>query len=251
MSADPAVTEFLRPFPDRAASEAWATRAAEHWRRHGFGQWVVEIPGEASFIGVVGLAQVPYQAHFTPAVEVAWRLARAYWGRGFASEAARASLDYGFAELGLAEIVARHRAGQPALAPGHGAARHDPPAARRFRPSERPGGSAEAVCPLPLAQSRYRAVTILLVRHGETLWNLERRYQGRFDSPLTARGIAQAVRSVGCWRHCPRPPRPRSSPARRAGPIEPRRSSASGSAPRARSPWTIGCASIRSARGTG
>ncbi|MGA8380871.1 MAG: GNAT family N-acetyltransferase, partial [Stellaceae bacterium] len=60
MSADPAVTEFLRPFPDRAASEAWATRAAEHWRRHGFGQWVVEIPGKASFIGVVGLAQVPY-----------------------------------------------------------------------------------------------------------------------------------------------------------------------------------------------
>jgi ribosomal-protein-alanine N-acetyltransferase len=106
MSADPAVMEFLRPFPDRAASEAWATRAAEHWRRHGFGQWVVEIPGEASFIGVVGLAQVPYQAHFTPAVEVAWRLARAYWGCGFASEAARASLDYGFAELGLAEIVA-------------------------------------------------------------------------------------------------------------------------------------------------
>ena len=81
-------------------------RQRDHWRQHGFGQWVVEIPGEASFIGVVGLARIAYQAHFTPAVEIAWRLARAYWDKGYASEAARAALDYGFGELALAEIVA-------------------------------------------------------------------------------------------------------------------------------------------------
>ncbi len=106
LSADPAVMEFLLPFADRAAGEAWAARARRHWDEHGFGQWVVEIPGEASFAGVVGLARTAYEAHFTPAVEIAWRLARAYWGRGYASEAARAALDYGFGELGLAEIVA-------------------------------------------------------------------------------------------------------------------------------------------------
>ena len=55
---------------------------------------------------MVGLGTVPFEAHFTPAVEVAWRLARAYWGRGYATEAAPASLDHGFAELGLPEIVA-------------------------------------------------------------------------------------------------------------------------------------------------
>jgi RimJ/RimL family protein N-acetyltransferase len=49
---------------------------------------------------------VSYEAHFTPAVEVAWRLARAYWGRGYATEAAKAALDYGFGKIGLSEIVA-------------------------------------------------------------------------------------------------------------------------------------------------
>ncbi len=106
MSADPAVMEFLRPLAEPGAAEADAARLQAHWRQHGFGRWVVEIPGEASFIGLVGLGAVPFEAHFTPAVEAAWRLSRAHWGRGYASEAAQASLDYGFAELRLAEIVA-------------------------------------------------------------------------------------------------------------------------------------------------
>src|SRR5277367_5992339 len=92
--------EYLVPLP------GWVVRKRAHWAKLGFGQWVVEIPGEASFVGMVGLETVSYEAHFTPAVEVAWRLARAYWGRGYATEAARAALDYGFATLGLAEIVA-------------------------------------------------------------------------------------------------------------------------------------------------
>jgi ribosomal-protein-alanine N-acetyltransferase len=103
MSADPGVMEFLAPL---AEPQAWAARLKLHWREHGFGRWVVELPGEASFIGVVGLAWIPYEAHFTPAVEIAWRLARPYWSRGYATEAAQAALDYGFAELGFPEIVA-------------------------------------------------------------------------------------------------------------------------------------------------
>jgi RimJ/RimL family protein N-acetyltransferase len=107
MSADPVVMEYLLPLSERGLSaEAWAARKRAHWDEHGFGQWVVEIPGEAGFIGVVGLETVSYEAHFTPAVEVAWRLARTYWGRGYATEAARAALDYGFEQLGLTEIVA-------------------------------------------------------------------------------------------------------------------------------------------------
>jgi RimJ/RimL family protein N-acetyltransferase len=106
MSADPEVMEFLAPLDQPGACAAWAARLQTHWRDHGFGRWVVGLADGASFIGVVGLAWVPYQAHFTPAVEIAWRLARAYWGRGYASEAARAALGYGFDKLGLAEIVA-------------------------------------------------------------------------------------------------------------------------------------------------
>jgi len=107
MSADPAVMEYLLPLSDRGLSaDTWVARKRAHWEEHGFGQWVVELPGEASFIGVVGLETVSYDAHFTPAVEVAWRLVRAYWGRGYATEAAKAALDYGFGEVGLGEIVA-------------------------------------------------------------------------------------------------------------------------------------------------
>lgn len=101
MSADPAVMEYLPP-----AGAAWVARVRAHWDQYGFGQWVVEIPGEASFIGVVGLGVVAFEAPFTPAVDVAWRLAPPYWSRGYATEAAKAALDYGFAELGLKEIVA-------------------------------------------------------------------------------------------------------------------------------------------------
>lgn len=100
LSADPAVMEYLVALPD------WVARKRAHWREHGFGQWVVEIPETASFIGVVGLETVSYEADFTPAVEVAWRLAQAHWGQGFATEAARAALHYGFEKLGLSEIVA-------------------------------------------------------------------------------------------------------------------------------------------------
>jgi RimJ/RimL family protein N-acetyltransferase len=107
MTADPAVMQYLLPLSDRGLSvEAWVARARAHWDEHGFGQWVVELPDAVSFIGVIGLGIVSYEAAFTPAVEVAWRLARAYWGHGYATEAARAALDYGFGELGLSEIVA-------------------------------------------------------------------------------------------------------------------------------------------------
>jgi RimJ/RimL family protein N-acetyltransferase len=63
------------------------------------------VVGEADFIGYVGLAEVTFEASFTPAVEVGWRLARSAWGYGYASEAARAALVFGFNEAGLPEIV--------------------------------------------------------------------------------------------------------------------------------------------------
>lgn len=76
-----------------------------HLEREGFGLWAVEVPGEAPFIGFVGLNRVPFEARFTPAVEVGWRLGREHWGRGYATEAARAAVAFGFHQVGLAEIV--------------------------------------------------------------------------------------------------------------------------------------------------
>jgi RimJ/RimL family protein N-acetyltransferase len=105
LNADPEVMEyFLRPL-ERAESDAAAGRIRDHFDRHGFGLWAVEVPGIADFIGFVGLAVPGFKAHFTPCVEIGWRLARAHWGQGYATEAARAVLDFGFRELALDEIV--------------------------------------------------------------------------------------------------------------------------------------------------
>jgi ribosomal-protein-alanine N-acetyltransferase len=105
MSADPAVMEFLMPL-DRQASDAVAKRLRAHIETHGFGFWAVEVPGVAPFIGFTGLIHVGFEAHFAPAVEIGWRLARAHWGNGYATEAAKAALEHGFDPLGLDEIVA-------------------------------------------------------------------------------------------------------------------------------------------------
>jgi RimJ/RimL family protein N-acetyltransferase len=105
LSADPVAMQYLPPL-DAKASAQWVELARRHWQTEGFGQWVVEAPGVAPFIGVVGLNRVRWMLPFTPAVEAAWRLARSYWGRGYAQEAARAAIEDGFGRLGLAEIVA-------------------------------------------------------------------------------------------------------------------------------------------------
>jgi RimJ/RimL family protein N-acetyltransferase len=98
--------QYLLPIPDRAASDALAQRFQDHFAQHDFGFWAVELPGMAPFIGFVGLVHVAFAAHFTPAVEIGWRLDPAFWGHGYATEAAQLALQHGFHHLGLREIVA-------------------------------------------------------------------------------------------------------------------------------------------------
>jgi RimJ/RimL family protein N-acetyltransferase len=105
MNADPRVMEFFPKTLDRTESDAVATRIRDHFARRGFGLWAVEVPGVAEFIGFVGLAVTGIEAHFTPCIEIGWRLAYDHWGRGYAPEAARAALDFGFGKLALDEIV--------------------------------------------------------------------------------------------------------------------------------------------------
>jgi ribosomal-protein-alanine N-acetyltransferase len=105
MNADPRVMQHFPGLMTRAESDAHVDRIGEHFSEHGFGLWAVEVPGDAEFIGFVGLAVPRFEAHFTPAVEVGWRLAAEWWGRGYATEAAREALRFGFEDAGLAEIV--------------------------------------------------------------------------------------------------------------------------------------------------
>jgi RimJ/RimL family protein N-acetyltransferase len=105
LNADDRVTRTLAGSLDRVASDAMAARFSESFKKHGFGYWAVEIPGIAPFIGALGLSVPAFNAPFMPAVEIGWRLAFEHWGHGYATEGARAALDFGFNEAGLPEIV--------------------------------------------------------------------------------------------------------------------------------------------------
>jgi RimJ/RimL family protein N-acetyltransferase len=105
MNADPRVMEFLPAPLSRAESDAFAARIAATFAAHGFGLWAVEVPGVAPFAGFVGLSVPLFESHFTPCVEVGWRLAHEFWGRGYATEGARLALAFGFERAALNEIV--------------------------------------------------------------------------------------------------------------------------------------------------
>lgn len=89
----------------RDESDALVDRIGARWESDGFGLWAVERIEDEVFLGFTGLAPPGFEASFTPCVEVGWRLAVDAWGHGFATEAARAALRFGFEELDLEEIL--------------------------------------------------------------------------------------------------------------------------------------------------
>ena len=114
MSADPEVMEHFPSTLTRAESDAVVARLQAHIEKHGFGFWAMELPGVAPFIGFTGMQYVTFDAPFVApldslpsarTVDIGWRLARDHWGKGYATEAARAALAHGFGPLGLEEIV--------------------------------------------------------------------------------------------------------------------------------------------------
>lgn len=114
MSQDAEVMRYLLPLATRGESDAWIDRQAAHEAAHGICFWAVADRETGAFLGTVGLSHIRYEAHFTPAVEVGWRLARPAWGRGLAPEAAAACLELGFATLGFGQIVANTATGNTA-----------------------------------------------------------------------------------------------------------------------------------------
>ena len=105
LNADPAVMEFFPALQDRAASDAAIDRWQAQLDSQGWSNWAVELAESGEFVGFVGLSVPRSVLPCSPCVEVGWRLARRFWGRGLASEAARAALGAGFERIGLAEIV--------------------------------------------------------------------------------------------------------------------------------------------------
>ena len=109
MNADPVVMEHFPSTMTREQSDAFVERIEANFEQHGFGLWVVDVFGEG-FAGFTGLLVPRFHVDWMderaePVVEVGWRLRRDAWGHGYASEAARAAVRFGFEEGGLDEIV--------------------------------------------------------------------------------------------------------------------------------------------------
>jgi RimJ/RimL family protein N-acetyltransferase len=105
MNADPQVREFFPNVLTRTESEASVASFQADLEERGYGWWAVEVRATGEFIGFIGLDPVDEGMAFT-GVEIGWRLARSAWGYGYASEAAVASLAFGFETLALPEILA-------------------------------------------------------------------------------------------------------------------------------------------------
>ena len=105
LNADPRVMEHFPAPLSRAESDERVARIEAHFEQYGFGYWAVEIIDIAPFAGFIGLAVPGFEAHFTPCIEIGWRIAAEYWGCGYATEGARAALTFGFESLNLDEIV--------------------------------------------------------------------------------------------------------------------------------------------------
>lgn len=105
MNADPEVCEFLPCRLSEAESNEFARRIMAKFEEQGFGWFALELKQDNRFIGFAGLNRPSFEAPFMPAVEIGWRLSREHWGRGYATEAGQAAMEFGFGKLGLKEIV--------------------------------------------------------------------------------------------------------------------------------------------------
>lgn len=105
MNSDPRVMEYFPSILNHQESDDLAKRLSAKLEEQGWGLWAVSVPGLSDFIGFIGLSEPSFNAHFTPAIEVGWRLAFDFWGQGYATEGALEVLKYGFENLNLSQIV--------------------------------------------------------------------------------------------------------------------------------------------------
>ncbi len=110
MNADPEVMQYFPKLLSASVSDIIANKCQQLIKENGWGFWAVSLKGclekSNTFIGFVGLNQTHVDMTFAPCVEIAWRLRKEYWGKGYATEAAQASLKFAFDELALDEVVA-------------------------------------------------------------------------------------------------------------------------------------------------
>lgn len=105
INQDPLVCEFLAEIVNKTQTENLIRRFMLHYEIHGFTAYAVELRSNRTLIGFIGLLVATFEADFTPAIEIGWRLDSIYWEQGYATEAAKAIVDFVFTTLRLKEIV--------------------------------------------------------------------------------------------------------------------------------------------------
>jgi ribosomal-protein-alanine N-acetyltransferase len=104
MNSDPIVMEYFVKTLTFGESDSLVERIKNRIETKGYGLWAAELKEGHQFMGFLGLNYTDFESDFTPCIEIAWRLAKEYWGNGYATEGAKATLHYGFSVLGIPEI---------------------------------------------------------------------------------------------------------------------------------------------------
>jgi RimJ/RimL family protein N-acetyltransferase len=105
MNQDPVVMEYFPGLIPREQSKSFVDKTHSLIEKQGYGLWAAEEIRSGEFIGFVGLSRPIFHAHFTPCLEIGWRLAHQFWGRGLAAEGAMAALAFAFDMLDEDEVV--------------------------------------------------------------------------------------------------------------------------------------------------
>lgn len=105
INQDPKVCEYLPSIGSREETQGLISRIIKHHQEKGFSLYAVELKNTGEMLGFIGLITPSFEAHFTPAVEIGWRLSSKYWNQGYATEGALAVLHYAFTVLQIPEIV--------------------------------------------------------------------------------------------------------------------------------------------------
>jgi RimJ/RimL family protein N-acetyltransferase len=105
INADPRVMQYFPSCLSRQESDEFVERIEDHFLNHGFGLFAAELKSDSKLMGFMGLHVASFQAHFTPCVEIGWRIGASYWNKGFATEGALAVIGFAFDRLRLDGIV--------------------------------------------------------------------------------------------------------------------------------------------------
>tara|TARA_Y100001970_G_C14223971_1_gene854421 strand:+ start:2183 stop:2737 length:555 start_codon:yes stop_codon:yes gene_type:complete len=105
LNSCPKVMRFYPNLLSRKESDNFVCKASSQIDENGYSFWAIELKESSKLIGTMGIADVYFKAHFTPAVEIGWRLDNKYWRRGLGYEGAKAILSYAFNTLMMKEVV--------------------------------------------------------------------------------------------------------------------------------------------------